>query len=116
MWKIWLALGLAAVAAAITIGMGILHQARFSVILQRTIISVFVAGCGGYILNLFMERIGLPYLLRENISAEQVQVNGDSLAEEEQETPNEEVSEVEEKKEFAPFTTDNLNRVSPPNG
>lgn len=113
MLKIWLAAGLAAIVAVITIVTGFLNQARFIVILYRTVISLIISGCIGYAAGVFFQRVWLPYLLRKNIEKEQSVMKAEVPQTEE--NPEEAMNENTEKTEFAPFTAENLNRVSPPN-
>lgn len=110
MLKIWLAIGLALIAAVITMVMGLTNQARFTVILYRTIISIAMCASCGYLIGIVCEKKIVPYFIRLNAKQEE-ESEEEILAENRDET----VSEKIEATAFAPFTADNLNRVSPPN-
>ena len=121
--KIWLAIGLALTVAAIIIFMGMMNQARFTVILYRTIISIGIFASCGYIIGLVFETRFLPYakkLLETDVNnlADHSDENAMKISNEEEATIGETDLLAEEQKEadFAPFTTDNLKHVvSPPN-
>lgn len=115
MLKIWLAIGLAAIVAVITMLMGLINQARFTVILYRTIISIAVFGSCGYLMGIVFDKKIMPYIIRLNSKQEQEISENQSLEENMDNNRDETVSEKIEATAFAPFTADNLNRVSPPN-
>ena len=122
--KIWLAIGLALTVAVIIIFMGIMNQARFTVILYRTIISIGIFASCGYIIGMVCETRFLPYakkLLETDVNspADDSEKNAMKITSEEEAGMDEDPEHlIEEPKEadFAPFTTDNLKHVvSPPN-
>lgn len=120
--RIWLAIGLAAIVAVITIFMGIINQARFTVILYRTLISIGIFASFGYVMGVVGEKFFLSYVKKalesEKLSDEkneefiqnetnEANISGDSL---------DSLKEEQKEADFAPFTTDNFKRVvSPPN-
>lgn len=110
--------------AVIIIFMGIMNQARFTVILYRTIISIGIFASCGYILGLIYEIKFLPYakkLLETDVNNQGHQRDEDTM----QATSNDDnsidnysddLTEKKEETDFAPFTSDNFKRVvSPPN-
>lgn len=124
MLKIWLAIGLAMTVAVMIIFMGIMNQARFTVILYRTIISIGIFASCGYIFGMIYEIKFLPYakkLLETDVNNQEHQRDEDTM----QATSNDDNSidnysdDLTEKKgeaDFAPFTSDNFKHVvSPPN-
>lgn len=113
MLKLWLAVGIAAVAALITIVMGITNQSRFMVTFFRAIFAGVFFGCIGYALAVFFERIGLPYLLAKEGSPEDGPLT-DKVENEEEEIVEERLDGKQEEAEFSPLTADSLSRVSPP--
>ncbi len=118
--KIWLAIGLALTVAMIIILMGIMNQARFTVILYRTIFSIGIFASCGYIIGMVCETRFLPYakkLLETDVN-NQYDNEMKTIDEEEAsiDVDPEHLTEEQKEAEFAPFTTDNLKHVvSPPN-
>lgn len=124
MLKIWLAIGLAMTVAVIIIFMGIMNQARFTVILYRTIISIGIFASCGYILGMIYETKFLPYaekLLETDVNNQEHQSDEDTLQatgkdDNSMDDYSDDLAEKKEETGFAPFTTDNFKRVvSPPN-
>ena len=118
MWKIWLGLGVASVAGVITILMGIITQARFTVIFYRAAGAIMVLGGFSYLIAILYEKVLLPYLLHKNFSAQDEEKIDQQEDEVKNENKNEEITQSNEEitqNKFSPFTTENLNRVSPPN-
>lgn len=124
MLKIWLAIGLAMTVAVIIIFMGIMNQARFTVILYRTIISIGIFASCGYILGMIYETKFLPYakkLLETDVNNQEHQRDEDTVQatgkdDNSIDDYSDDLAEKKEEADFAPFTTDNLKRVvSPPN-
>ncbi|MBP2629378.1 MAG: hypothetical protein H6Q70_6 [Firmicutes bacterium] len=124
MLKIWLAIGLAMTVAVIIIFMGIMNQARFTVILYRTIISISIFASCGYILGMIYETKFLPYaksLLETDVNNQEHQRDEDTKQatgkdDNSMDDYSDDLAEKKEETDFAPFTTDNFKRVvSPPN-
>lgn len=130
MLKIWLALVLAVSAAVVSMTAGILHDTRLPVVLYRAFISAACLGGIGFLLGVLYERTLLPYLAArilkqrqaDNAGEDEVKKPAESEADEEtsdiESTDADEAEQLkaqEEPSDFAPFTTDQFKRVSPPN-
>lgn len=115
--------GICVVAAAfVSLIGGVMHDSRLVIILYRMMITGACFGVLGFVLTILCERILIPYLARKNgINIEDVQkveskddVNDQDDREAMQEDELESESKPKESADFAPFTTDNFKRVSPP--
>lgn len=109
MWKIWVALGLAAIASVMSIAMGWINQARVAVILYRMLVAFAVSFCAGYAACFVAERYLVPRLL-----ARREGEGDEGEAEEEERQTRAEPSAQAEEEGFTPLTADDLTRVSPP--
>lgn len=127
MLKIWLAIGLAVSAAVVSMIAGIMHGTRLPVVLYRVFVSAVCLGGTGFLVGVLYERKILPYLAAKVLTGNK-ETNENAAAQSDSETDHEtcdigNIDEIqddnseaqEEPSDFAPFTTDNFKRVSPPN-
>lgn len=128
MLKIWLAIGLAVSAAVVSMIAGIMHGTRLPVVLYRVFVSAVCLGGTGFLVGVLYERKILPYLAAKVLTGNKETNGKDVAAQSDSKTDHktgdignidetqDDNSEVqEEPSDFAPFTTDNFKRVSPPN-
>lgn len=110
MWKIWVALGLAAVASVMSIVMGWINQARVAAILYRMLVAVFVSFCAGYGMCFLAQRYLAPRFLAQ---AAERGASGNETPADGSDASGEAAAE-ERAESFTPLTADDLTRVSPP--
>ena len=110
MWKIWVALGLAAVVAVVSALTGWINQARVTVILYRMLVAVFVSFCAGYGLCFLTQRYLAPRFLAQagNGGADEAEASSESV------DASAGAAAEENAEPFTPLTADDLTRVSPP--
>jgi hypothetical protein len=125
--KFWIAFILAASASAIIFAAGMMNNTRMGVIIYRMAVAAVCLGALGALIGVLYEKRLLPYLMKKE--AEDLgEADSEQAEEQKKEEPktaengengengagsNEE--ETEKASGFAPFTTDNFKRVSPPN-
>lgn len=124
MLKFWIAFILAVSASAIIFAAGMMNNTRMGVIIYRMAVAAVCLGALGALIGVLYEKRLLPYLMKKE-AQDLGEADSEQAEEQKKEEPktaengengagsNEE--ETEKASGFAPFTTDNFKRVSPPN-